>query len=177
MCTLVRQVATDSAATAKTSTALWQQWQWQCWDNDVHISATGGNRQCCDSAISCHYFHSDVHIAVTLIMHQSLVCPRGGYRAYPRGLTFLHFLKSNFPTLGIEFFVKVPHPRANISISRKLFSTDSATTKKIENNLKIAHTKSTKTYVVHTIYIYNKHQKQCVYLWNHWHEHTKQSFT
>ena len=65
------------------------------------------------------------------------LCPEGeggGYRAYPRGLTFLHFLKCNFPTLGIEFFVKVPHPRANISISQKLFSPDSAKKKKTLKN-------------------------------------------
>ena len=62
-------------------TALWQRWccysadkwlRWdssgsdsKCRDNDVPISVTAMiTGHCCDSAVRCHYFHSDVHIAV-----------------------------------------------------------------------------------------------------------------
>ena len=48
-----------SAVEAKTSAVLWQQWLGKCRDNDVHISV---KVMAADSAVSCHYFHSNVHM-------------------------------------------------------------------------------------------------------------------
>ena len=84
-----------SAATAKTGTALWQQWQWQCWDNDVHISVTAMATDSAATVVSvvttstvvctslsqrcqltllsqhcqCHRCHSAVSCQVTAVTH------------------------------------------------------------------------------------------------------------
>ena len=65
------------AVTAKTSTALWQRKRAQRCDSSGSDSVeltmcSDGNWQCCDSAVICHYFHNDVHIAVTLISNVNI---------------------------------------------------------------------------------------------------------
>ena len=75
-----------SAAAAKTSKALWQQWWWQCWDNDVHISVTAMTT---DSAVTAllvattftlmwtsqsHQHEHRCHSAVSVATAVTLVC-------------------------------------------------------------------------------------------------------
>ena len=94
-----------SAVTAMVRIVMLQRWQWQRWDisgYDTDVTAmftlvwqrwqltvlwqrwklTALWQRCvhwCDSAASCHYFHSDVHIAVTLMwtsLSQRCLCHR-----------------------------------------------------------------------------------------------------
>ena len=48
----------SSTVAVETRTALSQQWKWQCWGNNVHISVT---------VIATNSFHSDVLFTVTII--------------------------------------------------------------------------------------------------------------
>ena len=62
-----------STVTAKTITALWQQWKWQCWGNDVYISVTA---TATDSAATALSVATTFTVMYTSLLHCEHRCHR-----------------------------------------------------------------------------------------------------